>query len=409
MVNKPGLISLRNIYFYGFFLLLLLFAISDYRTSANVSLEKDPVTGEVIVDRSSSHRQILLCVGWLIVGHIGYFTSKKLFFPAPLKLLILLTLWQLLVGVFSSAPLWTTFVQVGWMGFWCLTMSFFTKMVVLYPDSIKKIQFCILFLFVFNLIFFLEGHNQLSERERGLGAAYNVLVFLPWIPFLFRKSMMRYLLSIVIAYLVVLSLKRGALIALIAMIFASQITEMKITKSVKKIPAFFVMFLLLCLFVVLINTYTGGMFFDRFSKDEIESGSGRATLWSLTLETIWNSSFFELLCGHGNNASFDLFGTIAHNEWLEYLLCYGVIGVSILFAFYYLLIRRLKSLIDQSSYYAPAYAACVALLLTQTMVSTVMGTIVTTYSMALLGVMEGLYLKSTYRDIQDVPQSLQYD
>lgn len=83
--------------------------------------------------------------------------------------------------------------------------------------------------------------------------------------------------------------------------------------------------------------------FLRISFDDIMStgGSGRVDIWNDVIISLSNSNMIELLIGHGT------FGvkavtnhTAAHNEMLEYLFDYGVVGLILFLAVHVTLIKR---------------------------------------------------------------------
>jgi len=66
---------------------------------------------------------------------------------------------------------------------------------------------------------------------------------------------------------------------------------------------------------------------ERFgNKSEVGNASGRTVLWSLGLDHVFSAGPSELLFGGGGAAATGVVGTIMHNQFLESLVDYGLIG-----------------------------------------------------------------------------------
>ncbi len=59
--------------------------------------------------------------------------------------------------------------------------------------------------------------------------------------------------------------------------------------------------------------------------------------------------FATLLIGSGAGTTARILGGSAHNEWLEFIMCYGLIGVFIYLMLFVALIKKLHSMIKEKN------------------------------------------------------------
>lgn len=88
-----------------------------------------------------------------------------------------------------------------------------------------------------------------------------------------------------------------------------------------------------------------------------------------------------------------MLGTGVHNEWLEFLFSFGVIGVILYGLFFVALAWRVLQLIRMASPYASAYAMAVVYMLVVGMYGGIYFVHSTLYIMAFLGAVEGLAVR----------------
>ena len=91
-----------------------------------------------------------------------------------------------------------------------------------------------------------------------------------------------------------------------------------------------IMIAIAVLFVILIyvDKSMGNIISDRILNIQDDGGSGRDQVWRTTWSMISESNLEELLFGHGFNAVLKLspLALSAHNDFLEMLFNYGIIG-----------------------------------------------------------------------------------
>ncbi|MBQ4438533.1 hypothetical protein II898_06615 [bacterium] len=305
--------------------LFILFVIYMLFTLADLSASKQ--SGFRDADRSMVHRYLILMTSYLFVYAV--FNIKKLKLQQPVTFLVLLGLWTTLVNVFNNVSTWILLIQLNMAVLWCLSYIFFNRLrskESKYKSSIEIFSYLLwLFYAVVTLYYFLDMMIRL-DRIPVLNVAYYEMALLPWV--LINSSGKNkkwlYLISMAVA---MLSMKRGAIIAMALMILADSYVTAKRINSYK---TFFRITAIIFVFGVIIavaDNLSGGFLSQRFSSEELADGSGRADQFSIVWEDIKTRDLFELMLGSGSEKSLQLLGTGIHNDWLNFLFCYGLIGL----------------------------------------------------------------------------------
>ena len=184
-----------------------------------------------------------------------------------------------------------------------------------------------------NLMLLLKGGEEVTNN-----AGY---FFVPLIPFLFfysKKPILQYVFMGIILLYVFMGMKRGAIligvIGTMVLLYANMKNSSRGTK---------VLFAILTIVIVVgISKYIDYMmnnsayFMARFEETLEGNTSGRdmiyGSLWN-TILTEQNPFFFYL--GRGADSTLKVAGNYAHQDWLETFCNNGLVGVLILFLFFY--------------------------------------------------------------------------
>ena len=100
-----------------------------------------------------------------------------------------------------------------------------------------------------------------------------------------------------------------------------------------------------------------------------DEGSGRIEIYEEVFFMVDKFDQKELLIGHGHNSTSEMIGTFAHNEFLQVLIDYGLIGLFLYIALHLILIRKSITLIREKSSFAASFFASYILFITIAMVS----------------------------------------
>lgn len=202
----------------------------------------------------------------------------------------------------------------------------------------------------------LSFYKLYSNR---LTAANNVYFIIPLFTYWMCKENKIYLwlspfLSLCIS---LVALKRGAILASSAMFFASE----NIRRKLKDIPSFLlsaISFILVgyVLFSFIDDHLYNGFLTERFLT--ISEGSGRRGQIEWALQVFPHIPFFNLLVGHGLDASDIRFNLFLHNDWLRIIYDFGLIGMTLYAAIYFIFFKKIYSLRTNHSPYTASWTAC---------------------------------------------------
>ena len=217
-----------------------------------------------------------------------------------------------------------------------------------------------LFLIIFILasifyLFIVQARNvDLEGRLASVNHIYYILLLLPWV-FVMKKKFISNIFLIIIILLTVYSAKRGAMLAVF---FTSAVyIYLSYFKSGNKgFNPFGIIVGVILVFVSvyvfnLMNESSGGYLVQRFENIESDKGSGRLDIYSEVLNKFDRSTWELKLIGHGHNKvkESNSFFLSAHNDFIEVLYDYGVVGLILLIlitkelAFRVLKLYRMKS------------------------------------------------------------------
>lgn len=147
-----------------------------------------------------------------------------------------------------------------------------------------------------------------------------------------------------------------------------------------------------CTCIVVVDTYTDGYFSSRFTRDSIMSGSNRNELYSLAWQDISGRSIVDFVIGKGSSSVLEIIGSGVHNEVLEFLFSYGVIG---LLGYLFLIIKGIKKalfLIRKKTEGASFFGMSMTFIILVGMVGSALFSHYTFHIMLLAGISNG-YLK----------------
>lgn len=218
---------------------------------------------------------------------------------------------------------------------------------------------------------FLFAQNSFSAKSiataSSASAIYYILTLLPFILSVQNKKI-RISGAIIILLCCLLSLKRTAILAVFFALVCYQVVLSNKTGKGTFFIVFRVLFWACSLTVIvfLVNDWFGLQVTRRFGDLLEDGGSNRSYIYQMVWEKLWNQTFSKCLFGSGFNGTryvFDIIsgyeGTIvsAHNDFLEVLVDYGLLGF-VMYAWF--VIKQIKNCvfsIRNNSEYAAAMVA----------------------------------------------------
>ena len=195
---------------------------------------------------------------------------------------------------------------------------------------ISRIPF---FLMVITCCYYLAGQARMEFKgaeEITNNSGYLVLSIVPMFMFLKNRSLKQYLCWAFCLGLILLSMKRGAIIIGILLI---GIYFLYLFKESKRSTILSVCFTLI---IALVGAYysfeemmsSSDYFQTRVEKTMEGNSSGRDVIYAFFWKYYINETTQkELLVGMGANATLDIFGQYAHNDWLEIAINQGLLGI----------------------------------------------------------------------------------
>ena len=279
--------------------------------------------------------------------------------------IICLVVWGMFVDIYNETNVWAMAVRLGLLVLWVATTFFISD--IINDEKTYNILLALEFIiWIITMYYSAVAFSNFSDYKGDnttnvLNISYNILVLIPLLLQLKNKYLKGFVL-LVSGGFIFLSMKRGAILALILMLFTYCYTILK-NKKINRKRFFITVLTVLSLIVVafiLVDRFTNHYLSSRFSIEELMDGSNRSKLYSAALQDIKNRSFWILMVGKGGGASVRELGTGVHNEILEMLFSYGLLGLII---YIWMIVKGVGSIIKQlkkkdeaSAYYAMSMA-----------------------------------------------------
>lgn len=225
-----------------------------------------------------------------------------------------------------------------WIYIYLFFFTYFSK--YNYNHSLKR------FIYFFTIYFFsLFLYNYITITQHGITfsmiESYFCIMMLPFILLIDKHK----ILLLIIFIAVILAGKRTGTIALIlTYVYYQFLSHHNLSGKVKAILTIIV--------ISLIVYFTASLFFeeqflrliDRFMNIKDDGGSGRDQLFADVLNLIQQSPSNEYLFGHGYNSVIQKLDFSAHNDFLEVLYDYGLLGFILYLSIYISLVIKIKKI-----------------------------------------------------------------
>ncbi len=295
----------------------------------------------------------VLCIGAIIprFGKLGRVFSE----PSP-RAAVLLWIWMCLSTIMNENDVLVCVQNIATQSFWIITFIFFSVYLVSDNRSneifIRKLG--IIFLVISGLYYIfwvISGGDKYATGS--INTVYYCIMLTPLI-FSARSKLVRVLIVAIVIVAVFCSGKRTAFVAIgLAVLLPLLISDRgKKKKRIAKILSLVGVALFACVLYILIDNVFEITLFDRLRSIVEDDGSGRGYIYSEVYRCFNFSSVRDKLVGSGFNAvardkiiilindwDYTLEYTSAHNDYLEVLYDYGIIG-AILYAVFLIQVVR---------------------------------------------------------------------
>lgn len=183
------------------------------------------------------------------------------------------------------------------------------------------------------------------DSNGAVADVYYLVGLLPLI-LLYTPQKLKIIPFIMALIVVIMSGKRGALVAMFLMIvfyffFSGTNNKGKSSNMVWRVVVFLLVMVIVSYIVINVVGLYDLKILYRMEKLEYDGGSGRASRWGFILNAFcFHSDAFQMLFGHGSGAVIKLVGGHAHNDYFEFLYDYGIFAFGFYVLFYVLLIKE---------------------------------------------------------------------
>ena len=372
--------------------MVLTYAVLDFRTSANTAIKA--------VARGGVHAALFSILFTYGIYYLFTFWKDNTFSPVK-STLWLVTVIVIVSDSVQSAYNWSAAIHIALSLLWLFLYHFFRNYLKSNPQAINQVVGIVGIFFLFYVFsalyatYFINAYMAQKGQDRlaVVNLVYSVIVFLPWIP-LVKKRWIRTCAVCIVLLVVLVSMKRGAIIVFPLMLSTWMLVEAKVNKQNLFRPATKIisMMILFIAGLLVADILSNGFLSERFSTKELASGSGRSNMYSYVLKDAAERSFTDLLFGYGSGISHGV-----HNEWLEFLFTFGFIGVIAYVLLLSALFWEMRQLIKRSSPYSPAYAMAIVYMLVVGMYGGVFFVHSMLFVMTLFGTIQGLMLNNSNR------------
>jgi len=346
--------TIDKLFLIVFFILLFVFTLTMFNSGGAFGSESLYGVGLLL---ASIETLILM----YITINMALFNSMSSF----LKLIFIWMLWVLTTCFDYLFPLdIINFLLSGMtVECWCLVFLFFyiyTKKNINSVNYISNmfyiIMLCSSFLFV---LVFKNKNITIDDNFASLNMIYYPLLLMPWV-LLAKNKFICYLGLLIIGVLVILSMKRTAMIEMtlaLIIFFSIETLCMQSKKSINILRTSLLIVAIVGVFY-LILVKTDFYLITRFASSVEDKGSNRLDIYKDIIDLLSNSTMGGLILGHGHNSaiSYTKMKVSAHNDWLEVIFDYGFIGVAIYTFVHIFLIKKTYILIKNKSSYAASFA-----------------------------------------------------
>lgn len=282
---------------------------------------------------------MMFCVMFfLALSFVRVLTTKKLEYNQLINTAGLFWIWSCISTLISMVDVSRFIYNIASQSFWYIFALFF----VLYFTSTRAnevsfvIKFCAVVMIAAACVYIywiLNGDNIHSS-----GAINSVYYCLPLLPIVFvLRKRTAVVVSIMLVFSAVLmSGKRAGLIAFIlALLIPLLLDDNKRKNKIHNITTVFIIVGVIFLTYYLVANVVEIKIFERLKALSTDEGSGRIMIYSRVFEAYQESSLFHQIFGHGFNGVAangitagveGIMSTSAHNDFLEVLYDYGIVG-----------------------------------------------------------------------------------
>lgn len=259
-------------------------------------------------------------------------------------------------------------MMIYWSSTFVITYYFSRQLI-----SLKKVLWIIAYsLPVFFIAFIIVVNQNIDSASiLLLNNVYYIFFLLPFILSL-RPQLIRSIGVLIIFAAIVISLKRTALLSIsISLIFIYFYKLTDFNRIIfRKVISIFIFFMVIFAGYLIFNDLTQSYhlsWYERLVSISTDNGSNRLLIWEKIITVLKNQELYYWLIGRGYLAS-EVFGA-AHNDFLEILYDFGLVGLLLYLIFITKLIHYYFKMKKAHYFLSPAYGVSIIMFLMSSMLS----------------------------------------
>lgn len=302
----------------------------------------------------------LIFIVLLIMSFYAFYQVNRYYRTGPF--IKWLNIMLVILSIYGMIPIiggWslTGSTIYGWVKFLYLQRIYTSLLpiyVFYYYSQTKKITsdnliYIYISFLIFSILAYYQRYHFMSNMLETEEVTNNIgFYFVPLIPMLLLlkiKDIWKYLFILVNFGYILMGMKRGAILGGVVMLILFIVYHVK-DVSMKKV-VYIASLSAIVVFVVYhftVNLYENSAMFQlRVRQTLTGDSSGRDAIYSGYFNYfIEKTTPLEFLIGNGANATYILLGNFAHNDWLEFAINQGVLGLIMNSVFWITLIWEWK-------------------------------------------------------------------
>ena len=200
-----------------------------------------------------------------------------------------------------------------------------------FPLNLKRYNvFLMIYVLVLSGMYLVNvRYGEFNYTPVGLNSIYYIVLIFPLV-FAIKNKLVKKILIGLIMGLTIVSWKTTAILCVCCCLLVYYFVKDK--KITWRIVVFPVVFLSTFLIIYIISDVALGMnIIETYISSNIsDGGNGRLDIWANVFEVFCDGNIIQILFGRGFDATLKIIGRSAHNDYLEVLFCFGIVGISLL-------------------------------------------------------------------------------
>lgn len=341
---------------------------------------RSELSGNYFIEANSSLALLSVSLVILCVIYILLFRHFSSFTKGRLEVTTKRIAWFFCVFYFSSLAL-SPFSEFDSRSLYFLLVVpllgfIITRHIFVFVENSITVRISLILVFVYLVFLYFQNYQTmlLEGNRTASNTVYILLVFLPML-LCNNRILVRSFALIIVAIAIILSFKRTGALAFLAAVLSYFYYKLFYLKG-KRVSLSAIITVALIVFVsyfviTRVSSSTDDLLFNRMSAMQEDEGSGRIDVWRETVSSLGQSSIRQLMVGHGYDAvrKATSEGLSAHNDFLEVLFDFGIVGSVFYLAMVTSLIRFGIYLSRKKSLYTPAYWASFWIFITMSLFS----------------------------------------